>query len=167
MNLCCHQLLQIKIITKMKLIITIFTFIIWSSFSFFQANDYKIYQEAISIIKNSSNYIKYIEEYNYKNKISVADGFYPICAFCEVFKNEITCCKPVKDITELFQGLGEKGLKNLSDVGKSKITLYFTITENNYFVVEIISNKKKHKTLSYLFKNENKKLDLIKVIENN
>ena len=151
----------------MKLIITIFTFIIWSSFSFSQANDYKIYQEAISIIKESSSYTKYIEEYNYKNKISVADGFYPICAFCEVFSNEIACCKPANEITELFQGLREKGLKNLSDISKSKITLYFTIKENNYFVCEIISNKEKHKTLSYLFKNENEKLNLIKVIENN
>ncbi|WP_211516852.1 hypothetical protein [Flavobacterium caeni] len=151
----------------MKLSIAIFTFILWNTLSFSQTNDYNVYQEAISVIKKNSNYTKYLEDYQYKDKISVADGLYPICAFCKTFSDEITCCKPVENISDLFSGLEKKGLKSLGNANKSKITFYFTIIENEYFVGEVISDKKSNKTLSYLFKTENEKIKLIKVVENN
>lgn len=149
----------------MKTVLTVFALLFYS-LSYTQNNDYNVYKDAMNLIKKFSYYFQYFKDYNYKNELSVADGFYPVCVFCKTFKDEISCCEPVDDVTELFQGLANKGLKKLSDVENSKITLYFTVKENNYFVGDFIVKKKRHNTLTFLFKVENEKVILKKVIEN-
>lgn len=137
-------------------------FFFCATITFSQTNNYQIQKDAISAIKSSNNYVNLINTNGIKNLISVADGFYPICAYCKSFDNVIQCCQPTNDIADIFKDLGGKGLKELSDKKNSKLKLYFTITENEYFVAEIFNQKK---NILYLFKVREGKIALESIIE--
>ena len=146
----------------MKLLI-LSVFVLFSNVLFSQNDDKTIYHSAIETIKNSTEFIEYININSPKNSnFKVAKNLYPICAFCSRFKDEVKCCGE-STMEDLFSNKKMDGLELLGD-RKGKYTLYFTNIENSYMIAEIIPSQKSLKSLIYLFKIENEMVNLMKVI---
>lgn len=148
----------------MKSLILVF-FVLFSVDSFSQNDDYKMYKDAISIVKNSQEFVDFAKDNDLKNTVEIHNSLAPICLYCTWFKDFIDCCEQGKTIIDIMGEYREVDFSKLNDKGNKRIKLNFSRTVKSYFITEISNrkdNQKQQKKVYYLFKIENDSISLVK-----
>lgn len=145
-------------------------FLLLSNFLFSQEKNHDIYDEAITIIKNSGKMKEFSKNNNVSDiKFKIDNRLFSICEWYSLYKEEtngklIKYCHDTDWIDDLLDTEVSKNatLNKKSDKGKSTFNLIFSNTIENYFTAEVQLKNDNNSFAIFLFLIKNDQLYLIK-----